>query len=71
MAKKSRRDGNHLATLIRTGVETALVARLRVAAESEGESLARELLADPEFRADFLAAARAAALDALDTLRRD
>ena len=71
MGKKSRQDGNLLATLIRNGVERAFVARLQEAAQSEGESLARELLADPEFRADFLAAARAAALDALDTLRRD
>ena len=68
MARRTKPNGTVLETVIREGVEPALVARLRVAAEVEGEALAREVLADPEFRTEFLAIARRIARDALERL---
>ena len=60
-----------LEAMIREGVEAAMVVRLRAAAEQAGEALAHELLADPEFRADFLALARRVAREALERLGKD
>jgi len=70
MTRRGKRNGGetHLEALVRDGVQSALVARLRVAAEQEGEALAREVLQDPEFRAEFLALARRVARKALEVL---
>jgi len=72
MARRSKQDNGPtvLAAVIDQAVQTALLARLRVAAEQEGEALAKELLQDEAFRADFLAAARHAARTAVLSLTK-
>jgi hypothetical protein len=69
MARQRNGTGTPLDTLVRDSVQAALVARLRVAAEQQGDLLAGEILKDEEFRQDFVALARRVARDALDTLR--
>jgi len=68
---KPRRTGNGtpLHALVRDGVEAALVARLRVAAEQQGDLLGGELLKDEEFRSQFVALARDVARETLEALR--
>jgi len=67
--KKNGRRDTPLNDLIRNGVEAALVTRLRVAAEQQGDLLAGEMLKDDEFRKTFVALARDVARDALEALR--
>jgi len=67
--KKNGHPATPLEKLIRNGVETALIARLPVAAEQQGDLLAGEMLKDEEFRQSFVALARDVARDALEGLR--
>jgi hypothetical protein len=67
MARRKTED--HLTRLITDGVQEAMLARLRVAAEREGEDLALGLLRDEEFRQEFLTLAREAARAAVARLR--
>jgi hypothetical protein len=69
MARRRNGNGTPLDTLVRDGVQAALVARLRVAAEQQGDLLAGEMLKDDDFRHEFLALARDVAREALETLR--
>jgi hypothetical protein len=67
--RQTPRNGTPLDTLIRDGVEAALVTRLRVAAEQQGDLLAGEILKDEDFRQSFVALARDVAREALEGLR--
>jgi len=58
-----------LEQLIRDSVQTALVTRLRLSAEQQGDELAREILKDEAFREEFVALARSVAREALELLR--
>jgi hypothetical protein len=61
MPTKRRRTGLEMLTAQATN--DAVLARLRVTAEAWGDELAKEILADEEFRAAFKALVRQAARD--------
>jgi hypothetical protein len=70
--KGSGRNGKAktvLEELVRESVQAALVTRLRLHAEQQGDELAREILKDDTFREEFVALARAVAREALEALR--
>jgi len=72
MGTKSARNGKQqtaLEQLIRESVQGALVTRLRLSAEQQGDELAREILKDDAFREEFVALAREVAREALELLR--
>jgi hypothetical protein len=69
MARRNGQQKTVLEDLIRDSVQTALVTRLRVSAEQQGDELAREILKDETFREEFVSLAREVAREALQLLR--
>ncbi len=69
MARKNGKQQTAMEQLIRDSVQNALVTRLRLSAEQQGDELAREILKDETFRAEFVELAREVAREALQLLR--
>jgi hypothetical protein len=68
MARRRNGNGTPLDTLVRDSVQAALVARLRVAAEQQGDLLGGEILKDEDFRQEFVELARRVARETLERL---
>jgi hypothetical protein len=67
--RKNGKQATAMEELVRESVQMALVTRLRITAEQQGDELAREILKDDTFRNEFIALARDVAREALEVLR--
>jgi len=59
----TRKQPSLIEATLRDGISEGLLARLRVSGENVGEQIAREMLAEPEFKAEIQALAREIAAD--------